>query len=401
MKKIFLPLLVFMALLLLVSCNDFVTNIAPLISQVESDRLNQQSQVKFLENGVLARFADTQDNLDVLADGLSDAFFFTFDVPNATFITFQEIDEGNIRIDNNSVGGVLTNLGEMRFFADDMVARMDKITFTDQEIKREALYIGYLMGGLARYYYATYVGLNPTEGGGVIDAGAFIPSSDMYNLAMEKFQLALQNASTTDGGYEARVVNSLMARVELYRENYGQVASFASAGLMQGDPDYSGLHSIEARNYWWVQAGAGRTQWVLDPRFVQYINDDPKEANRLQITSLTGTSGTTYYRQDRYADTDPLPLITWQENELMLAEVEIRNGGGDPLGRINTVRASHGLDPLATADLNTIITERDKELFTTGARLPDERRFGIWHLGAGTWQYFRITEEEINANPNL
>ena len=48
-----------------------------------------------------------------------------------------------------------------------------------------------------------------------------------------------------------------------------------------------------------------------------------------------------------------------------------------------------------------LMLERDKELFTMGLRLPDQRRFDAWHLGADTWQYFPITQSERNGNDNF
>ena len=394
-------LIFLLSAILLFSCEDYVQNIDPLISQVEDERLNSQSQVPFLINGVLARFASTYDNMTVLADGLSDALFFDYNVPNATFPTFQEIDEGDIRLDNNSVDGVLFGLGEMRFLADNLVDRVtNKISFTDQDLKKEALYYGYLIGGIARYLYATYIGLEPEKGGGVIDAGPFIPSAEMYDLAMEKLNLALDNAPSD---YEARVVHSIMARIFLFQGEYSTAKTHAQSGMMDGDEPFAALYSIEANNYWWVQAGIGRHQWVVDYRFKAYVDADTNEAVRIPLQEILGNDGTTiYYIQVKYDRDTPLNFITWQENELMLAEIEVREGNtASALNRVNAVRASHGLDPLTAVDLDVIYEERDKELFTLGIRLVDQRRFDRWHLPAGTWKYLPITQSERNSNPNL
>ena len=86
----------------------------------------------------------------------------------------------------------------------------------------------------------------------------------------------------------------------------------------------------------------------------------------------------------------------------MRAELILRgNGSGDALGLVNEVRASHGIVPLTSVDLDVIYTERDKELFVTGNHLVDERRFNKWHLPAGTWEYLPVTERERNGNPNI
>ncbi len=79
-------------------------------------------------------------------------------------------------------------------------------------------------------------------------------------------------------------------------------------------------------------------------------------------------------------------------------EVELV-GGAAQHGLRAIVAPRHHL--LLLVDLDVIYAERDKELFCTGSRLPDQRRFNKWHLGVGTWQYFPITSDEINSNKNL
>jgi hypothetical protein len=81
----------------------------------------------------------------------------------------------------------------------------------------------------------------------------------------------------------------------------------------------------------------------------------------------------------------------------MLAELVLKGvGTGDALALVNANRTSHGLADLGSIDLAGLIIEREKELFCTGNRLPDQRRFDLWHLGAGTWQYLPLTMSERN-----
>lgn len=383
------------------ACSDFVDEVDPIIDQVEDDLLNTEAQIPFLETGVVVRFATTHDWAVTLSEGLADVFFFDSNVPNATFPTFRDIDVGEITLDNNSVDTYFFNLGELRFFADDLIRRVNEIgEFENAETRRSALFTGYLYGGVARYFFATYLGLNPTQGGGVIDNGPFIPSPEMYGLALEKLHLALEQAGSD---YDARLVSSIIARIHLFMGNNDRALQFAQNGLVQGDSPLQSLHSTESSNYVWQQAGRGRTQFVVENRFANYVAADPNEAVRIPLEEILGSDGTTiYFRQIKYPNIDsPIDFISWQENELMLAELELNSNNASALARVNAVRASHGLGQLNSLDLSALITERDKELFLTGARLPDERRFGIFHLPPGSWQYLPITEQERNNNPNL
>jgi len=381
-------------------CTRFSNSVEPVINQVIDDRLNDASQVNFLIIGVKQRFATALAQTMVLASGLSDEFFFDQRVPNATFPTFNEIDLGDIRTDNNSVDGAYNPLGELRFLSDDLVRRIGSLTISDATLKNSALYNGYLFGGIARYLYASYFGLNPTEGGGVIDNGPFIPSAQMYDLALEKFQQALSHAGSDA---ERRVVNSLIARIHLIRGNFSAARTAASAGMVQGDVAFQGKYSTLSTNFYWQQAGLGRPQYVVDARFLAYITADPKEKNRIDLRPITGSGGVVFQRQGKYAtESTPIDFMSWQENELMLAELDVREGNtASALTHLNAVRASHQLDPLTSIDLDGIYVERDKELFVTGIRLVDQRRFNRFHLPAGKWQYLPITDDERNNNPNL
>ncbi len=386
--------------LVLSGCEKWVQDVDDPIDVIPDDALNNESQVPFLITGVKARFATTHDQLTLLTDGLSDALFFDANVPNATFPSYKEIDDREIKLDNNSVDGLFFDLGELRFFADDLVRRVNEIEFQDQNLKNEALYVGNFFGGVARFFYAAYFGLEPTRGGGVIDAGPFIPSDQMYQLALEKFEAALSLAPTD---YDRRVVHSMIAKIYLLMGDKASALTHAQQGMQPGDEPFNSLHSVESTNAWYFGAGRGRTQWVMDGRFKQYVDEDPKEAARLPMREILGNDGVTvYYGQDKYPDrSSPIPLMTWQENELMLAELELDTDANSALSRVNNVRASHGLDPLASLDFETLLKERDKELFGTGNRVLDQRRFNRWHSSPGPWEYLPITERERNSNPNL
>lgn len=399
MKRLSVFITLAVLLMLAGACTDFSNSIDPVINQVPDDRLNDAAQVNFLINGVQVRFATTLAQVMVLASGLSDEFIFDSRVPNATFPTFRDIDQGLITLDNNSVDGAYNPLGELRFFSDDLVRRVGTLSGVDATLAKRANFTGYLYGGIARYLYASYFALTETNGGGVIDNGPFIPSAQMYDLALEKLQLALTNAPAAA---DARLVNSIIARLHLVRGNFAAARTAATAGMVSPDPSLQGKYSTQSTNFYWQQAGLGRPQYVADPRFLAYVTADPAEKSRISLSPITG-GGVTFQRQSKYAtESSPLDFMSWQENELMLAELDVRGGNAAAaLPRVNAVRASHTLAALTTIDLDGIYIERDKELFVTGVRLLDQRRFGRFHLPAGTWQYLPITDDERNNNPNF
>lgn len=406
MKRYITLLLLALVSLATYSCQDLVNNVDPPIDQVNSDKLTTENQIPFLITGVQTRFSTTYDRLALQSGGLSDEEIFDQNVPNATFPTFRQIDNGAIELDNNSVDGVFNDLGELRFFSDDLVRRVGEIEFEDADLKNKALYIGNFYGGMARYFYAVYFGLEPTKGGGVIDSGPFIPSSDMFNLALDKLNESLNYVPSA---YEAKVVNSLIARIQLIQGNYTEADNALANALASGDDPFMELHSVESSNEFWANGGKGRTQFVADFYYHDTVVADSQEANRIVLASKLGNDEqTTYYFQNLYPNNDsPLPFTTWQEVNLMKAEVALMGTPSDPATArqlIDEVRASHNIDPVpltTTVDMDFLIEERRKELFTMGLRLIDERRFDIFHLPAGSWQYLPITQSERNQNSNI
>jgi len=400
MKKINYIALLLVSGFVFSACEDFVTDVEPPIDTVSEKDINRPDQLPFFITGVETKFANSIDEVLVCADGLSDELFFNDNMPDATYSQYMEIDAGDILLNNSSVANAFDPLGECRYYSDLIVSRTLSFPEVDSTLKEQALYTGYFYGGVSRYVYATYFGLEPNVGGGAIDAGPFIPSVQMTTLAVEKLNSAL--AHTSDA-YNIKLVHSIIARAYLYIGDYQNAAVHAAQGLVNGDEPFQALYNKILDNYWWQQAGNLRAQFGVDWRFVNYIAADPNEANRIKLGSLEGYDGETYYFQMTYPEAgSPMNFITWQENNLMRAELILRgNAAGDALSLVNDVRASHDISPLAAVTLDDIYVERDKELFTTGARLPDQRRFNTWHLGDEAWHYLPIPLGERNANDNF
>jgi hypothetical protein len=399
----------FLLLILTFSCENYVTNIDLPSNVVEDDKLNHEDQLPYLINGVKIQFAQTQDRLSVLADALSDAFVFAEGMPDAVFDDFRKIDRGELGFpyDNTSAEIVFADLGELRFYADDLIRRTNAITINDDKLKNESFFTGYLYGAIARYFYATYFALDTIQGGGVIDGGSFIPADQMYDLAIERFLLSIEYTEQN-----TRLVNSLIARCYLFKGDYTNAAIHANLGLMPGDKALQSLYYIGSgrNNYWWEEAGGNRAQFVVADRFKEYKDSEPARIKlELYEDYIPAHEEDYIYFQGMYPDEDsPINHISWQENHLMKAELAIRGyDSNDPIQLINEVRSSYNLDSLTISTsnpdtlLNILIEERDKELFCRGERLPDQRRFNLWHLGAGSWQYLPITQRERNSNPNI
>jgi hypothetical protein len=402
MKKLKYLLLVLPLFLFISACEDYISDVNPLIDVVQDGLLTSESQTEFVVRGVQQRFAVVASQIACQMDLLSDQMHYTSDIASASFPTFEEIDKGAIVLNNATSTGTYRQLGELRFFSDDLVRRANEITFVDQTKKTLALYNGYLFGGIARFYLATAFGLNQNEPGGTIDNGPFIPAATLLDQAIEKYNLAL---NATADALSKRIVNSLIAKAYFAKGAYAQAASFAANGMASGDANFNALNSDVSNIYYWGFAGAGRVQIAVAERFNDYIVADAKETARIKISTVKGTSGKTYYWQTKYPDKgSSFVMMTWKENNLMRAELILRgNASGDALALVNAVRASYSLSNLTSIDLAGLMVERDKEMFCQGTRLIDQNRTGgvPWHLAASVWRYMPIPQTERDANPNI
>lgn len=392
------------------ACEDFVQNVEDPINVIEGEAIASEDQMPFFMDGVIGRHHVSHDQLIVIAGGLSDALEFdSGNVRDATFPTFRDIDFGEITFDNNSIAGPYNEIGRARFLAEELLLIASEIDFQDPELQTEVVYTGNLYSGIAHYTYAAYWGLEENQGGSTLDNGPFVGSSEMYEIAREKFQAAIESAPTD---YDARVANSLLARTYIYEGNYSAAVPFLEMGMQPGDAPLQSEHSLESQNAFDAQAGASRNQYTVSSKYNDYIEENPEEASRVlievlpeaEVTDAGVEAGVIIYRQTKYGPSTNIDIISWQENHLMLAEVDIQTASGsEAVSMIDEVRASHEISPLgvATVDLDLLIEERDKELFLTGNRMIDQRRFNQYHLPEGTWRFFPLTQSERNENENI
>jgi tetratricopeptide (TPR) repeat protein len=414
MKKITLYLTILLVVGLFTSCKDYVTNIDPLVTQVKDSDLDTPANIGFVISGVEYQFATASAQLYVDADLMSDQFFFSQQVPGATYPTFLEIDQtATETTTNNTIRNTYTAMGQAWFYATNLLDRLGRVSGLDAATTNEAKFVGTFYSSYVLYQYATYWALGQTQPGSPVNGGPFETSAQLYTKALAGFKASLAFAADDA---QKRMVNTTIARTYLYMGDYANATTYALQGMVDGDPSFDLLYSVQNPSEYYSNAGHGRSQCAADFRYNDYITADANEANRIALYTTTGNDNNTYYIQAKmYNQADPVPVTTWQENNLILAECALRGqtSAGVPLTLVNAVRASHNIAPAASVVLiNTanpydpnvcsIYSERDKELFCTGTRLVDNRRFGLFQSATGLVNpYFPIPVDELDGNKNL
>jgi hypothetical protein len=436
------------SLLLLPACDSFVENVEEPKESTGSESLNSPVEARFIVQGIQAKWADTHDFITLSASLLSDQFRFGLN-SDATFPTYFQLDAGIPERQSNTVDAVAQELGQYRFLADDAVRRFNQEIEFDETAtltQNEALFAAHLHGAIARYYYATYIGLNPQQGGGVIERSEFIPSNAMYDSARVKVQQALDVAPDSSS---MAFANSVLAKINLYDGQYESSRYDAAADVIEDGPVLEAgsdpvnvLYSVQEENEWWQNAGISRVQVVAQDSLLRQsvaashrtdielrafdgvIENNPDELARVPLVGVTARAGFVEFgspeaveaAQNKYPqNTSPIPFINWQEVNLIRAELALRGASNeDPLALINEVRTSYGLGTLSslgsnmTERMETLAAERDRTLFAQGDRLADQRRLDVlpWHLvdtfqAQETWRWIPISQAEIDDNPNL
>ncbi|MFN8572103.1 MAG: SusD/RagB family nutrient-binding outer membrane lipoprotein [Gemmatimonadaceae bacterium] len=259
-------------------------------------------------------------------------------------------------------------------------------------------------GGIARVLEAFEIGLAAdvwgdipySEAVGSVTTPKLDPQEQVYQGIQAKLDTAITMLETGNGNgpgtvdlyYDgdpskwARLAHTLKARYFLHVAERSGATAYASAlteaqqGLQQGD-DFLGIaaENPQSQNAWYqftviqrsgyMFAGAflvGLLQQRNDPRLQQYFT--PNGAGDFlganpgdQTSDFSGftVSETPGFRQ---------PIVTWQENELIIAEASFRAGNsGAALSAVNTVRTDVGLPALASVTLTDILEEKYIVLF--------------------------------------
>lgn len=133
------------------------------------------------------------------------------------------------------------------------------------------------------------------------------------------------------------------------------------------------------------------------------------------LPGLIGNNEVTGIRLLKYSPvnggfTNGVVMARFADAHLMRAEARLRLGNtAEALAEVNELRASReNTDPLASLDLDELLDERARELYTEGWRRNDLIRFGKF---AGSWEFkesgdghtdlFPIPSSALLSNPNL
>jgi len=348
-------------------------------TRVSAGVLDDPSFASTMVQGAIADFECAYTNYAGATGLLTDEL-----IESTGFIAWFSWDLRRIPSNNSSLGsntctgagyGVYTPLQTARFSAADSYRRIK--AFPDASVPNKTT----LLATAAAYegYSLTLLGEGFCQM--AIDGGPPMTPAQTLALAEARFTDAIQLATTAGITSILNFATLGRARVRLDEGNLS--GADADAKLIPQGFVFNATYDAAAerhRNRVYVDNFVNLYTSV-DPRFRNLTFGgvaDPrvptKNAGRLGNDGVTAL-----WQQLRYsAETSPMPIATWGEAQLIIAEAE---GGQAAVDAINRLHTAAGLPAFSSTDSATTIAqvyeERRRELFLTGHRINDMLRLGI------------------------
>ena len=305
-------------------------------------------------------------------------------------------------------------LSTARWLADDALRRLDE--WGDAEVPnrteltaKAAAFAGYSLTLLGEAMCAA-----------AIDGGSELTPADIFALADERFDRAITAAGSAGDDDILNVARVGRARAQL---NLGQAASAATiaasvpAGFSYEFAYSSADPATENKLFVLMERELMATVEPMYRNMMFLGQADPRVVAVDQGLFAPATTiemwGTTKYTSLE----SPVPVATWEEAQLIMAEAALNAGQlQDAVDIINVLHAAVGLADFVSADAAEIraqlIYERAAELFLEGQHMQDLERLNLTLVPApGTDAYhggvngdqicFPLPEVEYLNNPNI
>ncbi len=280
----------------------------------------------------------------------------------------------------NQTPGSYSPISVARWAADNMLTKLQ--AWTDQEVaKRDSLIA--LSANLAGFSYTM---LATDFCSAAVDVGPELQPAALFAVAEQRFSTAIDAATRANTPILTNAARLGRARVRLLTNKKTEAA--ADARLVPANFAWNAsASSVNARRQNRVFAVNNSSRfYTIEPLARNLMTGgvvDPRTAV-ITTTGNRAADGTQLWEQTKFrALTDPIPIASYDEAQLIIAEAE---GGASATTILNALRTRSGLPALSAAETaslqQTLIEERRKELWMEGHRMYDIIRFNIPQLPA-------------------
>ena len=251
-----------------------------------------------------------------------------------------------------------------------------------------------------------------------LDGGPLMQPSEVLAVSAERFERAISMAAGNDD-----VRNMASVGLARARRGMGNLAGAATAAATVPEEFVYDVNRDDTPQRRWnrfFDSNVRRSDYTVAPPFrgIEW-KGDPDPRVDLFYNGVIAAYDVDWWQTTKYKSlSDNIPLATWVEAQLVMAEAQ---GGAAAVDIINRLHARAGLQPFDPATdmvegpksdniMNMVIEQRRRELFLEGGhRLSDMLVYdlpfftGIDHLGReyGTTTCWPLPELERLGNPNI
>lgn len=380
-------------------------------SRLPAGALNDPALAQTLVLGAIADFECALTNYVAATAMLTDEL-----IGSTGWIAPTTWDDRRIFADNGNLGssgctalgwGVFTPLSTAYFQAQE--AKRLITDFSDADVPDKAD----LLATATAYGAQTLTILGEAFCEVALELGPVMTPQATLQMAEEQFGAAMQMAQASGNSEIVNMARAGRARVRL---DLGDLTG-AAADATDVPVDFvmNATYSGTAERRWnRVAVDSHENFYVsVDPRFRDLEVDgvpDPRvgviDADRNGHDGLTHSYLTSKYM----SNSDPIPIASWDEAQLIIAEAE---GGQSAVAAINRLRVKSDLPLFSSDDAGEIAAqvreERRRELYLEGHRLNDFLRFNLeWEAGTthkgtpfGSTTCLPLPDVERDNNPNI
>ena len=397
------------------ACDSLVQVDAP--SRVIASSLEDPSQADLLVNSVGADFECAFSHY-IVAQGLvgneleiSTGLIVMKEYDRRDFKTFGSSYSIVLCEDGTNVG-VYKPLSIARYDGDHLLGLLNEwtdaqVTNRQAKIATTAMYTGFSL-----------VLLGESMCSAALDVGPEMTPAELFAAAEDRFGKAITAATAAANN---TILNAArVGRARALMRQGKKAAAAADARLVPDGFTFNATYSSDSprrENGIWTRNQRSQN-FTIDPSYrgLAFAGvPDPRVALTDQKRFAAGDGRTPLWTTNKYpAVTSPIPLATWREARLIVAEAD---GGSSAVTQINALHTAAGLPPFNSSDpaaiTSQILYERKVELFLESHGLGDIRQYNIpltpapgtiFKDGSGTYTNqtcFPLPDVERLNNPNI
>ncbi len=302
--------------------------------------------------------------------------------------------------------GIFTPLQTARYQAEDAIRRIT--AFPDADVPNKPV----LLATAAAYAGYAYTLLGEGFCEMTVDVGPLMPPADVLRKAEAQFTTAISLATTANNADILNMARVGRARVRLDLGKNAEAATDARA-VPAGYAKNASRSTANERRWNRTYAEGQRNFYIsVDPRFRNLtVGGAPDTRVGTADAGRNGHDGVTrvWFQRKYLSESAPVPIATWREAQLIIAEAEGGQAAVDAINRLRTLATLPQFSRTDPAEIRAQVREeRRRELFLEGHRFNDLLRFnlpfdtGVNHKGVdyGDTKCLPLPDAERLNNPN-